>query len=536
MDACNGVGGPRRGRRRGRAEFLDGGFPTSGDDHEQRSCTLGERAHAVGHVARQPHRAPLGGDQPVRAYRDRQLALERDQHQILVAVCVSARSTIAAQFDLGDGELAVGVLPADEPPVVHAVVVHRDSGGMPHERQRERVDVECHRATVATSAAPRYPRSSGYRGVPATVENRIVTGQHGVDQLSREVRVAAAGAADHVEYRAAVLDAIHDVVPFDAGCIATTDPATTMPTSAVSVGLEGAAGAQRFAELEYRPDNSDSFARLATEPLGVRALSQASDHRASPRFVELIEPLGFHDELRIVMRDAVGSCWAVAALMRGPGRTFSDRDVRVIAPVVEMIADGQRAALIRGALTQDGDADGPAVVIIGADGGVESATEQALKYLRRVQPARSDEPWLTLPAQLAARRAAAGLRGTSRVRLPGGSWLVLRAARSGAPDRAKRFVVTMEPARPPEVVRIAAAAFGFTPREAEIFEHVLAGRTSIDIARRLFISPHTVQDHLKKIFVKAQVNSRKELTSRIFFGQYAPRIGSQVAADGWFVD
>ena len=48
----------------------------------------------------------------------------------------------------------------------------------------------------------------------------------------------------------------------------------------------------------------------------------------------------------------------------------------------------------------------------------------------------------------------------------------------------------------------------FTPREQEIFAHVIEGESNKVIAAFLRISEHTVEQHLQHIYVKLKVRSR----------------------------
>jgi len=71
-----------------------------------------------------------------------------------------------------------------------------------------------------------------------------------------------------------------------------------------------------------------------------------------------------------------------------------------------------------------------------------------------------------------------------------------------------------EPAPAPAVrtdAETEARLASLSPREQEVLRHLLEGYRVGTIARKLFISPHTVRNHLKKIFAKLDVSSQTEL-------------------------
>jgi DNA-binding CsgD family transcriptional regulator len=83
---------------------------------------------------------------------------------------------------------------------------------------------------------------------------------------------------------------------------------------------------------------------------------------------------------------------------------------------------------------------------------------------------------------------------------------------------AGRIAVVVEPCAPRATVAIRLAAYGLSRREAEVARLVLRGSSTRAISAALHISPHTVQDHLKNVFDKLGVRSRRDLVGLMLGG------------------
>ena len=263
----------------------------------------------------------------------------------------------------------------------------------------------------------------------------------------------------------------------------------------------------------------------------------------SERMSRLMVPVfGYHDEARLVFKEN-GRFWGGMALFRGADDpAFGEDEVAFLGQLGEHFARGVRS----GMLTRMADVvsatsvGGPAVMVVDAQGDLVQSTPAAAARLAEMRSAEhGGDPYSTVVSLVgAARRLARGEVASvprARVRTSSGMWLVLHASPlSGLGERQGDVVVTIEEARPPEIVSLVVAAFDLTPRERDVTQLVLQGVDTKEIAATLHMSAYTVQDHLKSVFDKADVRSRRELIARVFFDQYVPRMGSDLTPTGFF--
>jgi DNA-binding CsgD family transcriptional regulator len=164
------------------------------------------------------------------------------------------------------------------------------------------------------------------------------------------------------------------------------------------------------------------------------------------------------------------------------------------------------------------DPVGPGVVVVGAGGRLEHVTPAAESWLRTLSgPGERAAPGQPAPlpiAGLAVRARAGGTVPPLRIRTTGGEWLTVHAAPDLDPPAGGRTTLVLEASRPRELLPLLARAYRLTAREEQVVRLVLVGNSTREISHELRISAHTVQDHLKAVFDKTGVRSRRELAYR----------------------
>jgi DNA-binding CsgD family transcriptional regulator len=340
---------------------------------------------------------------------------------------------------------------------------------------------------------------------------------------------------------AEVLHALGRVVPFDAACWHTLDPATLLETSHLTRNLPVE---NRLAtEIEYLHEDYNQFATLARSPRHSGILSEATGGvpQRSRRYRELIRPFGLEGEVRVAFVTG-GAAWGAAGLLRDGG-DFTPEEAAFLQLLSEPLAEGVRRALLVEAAAQAEEAPGPGLVLLTEEGAVEAITAAAERLLGELADVPSGGQSRSLPYVVYAVAARARLTGRSaapaqaRVRTRAGRWLLLHGSVLNGPPYG-RVAVIVEEASGTSMTPVIGQAYGLTAREAEVMQLLLQGRSTREIAAALYISPYTVQEHCRAIFDKVGVRSRRELVGRVFYQQYEPRrrTGLRPGPSGWFAE
>ena len=328
-------------------------------------------------------------------------------------------------------------------------------------------------------------------------------------------------------------EAVAAAVPhYRAPCWFTLDPASLLVTSHYQDGLPEIP--PEWLAHEYLDDDFHDMAGVARSERGISTLHEATggEPSRSARWHANME-MGGDQELLVALRTRAGDAWGMLGLYRESGRPQFDADeldfVRAVSPY---LAEGAQRGLLVGEASDPERPDAPGLVVLREDWSVESLTPGVERWLADLPDGDWEARGRLPPAVLAV--AGRALRTAEHEDAPGeialarvlsreGHWIVLHGA-SLVADGARRVAVIVEPAHPARISPLLMAAYRLTEREQDVTRLVLRGESTAQIAEGLFVSPHTVQQHLKSVFEKTNVRSRRELVGKLFFAHYEPRV------------
>lgn len=319
------------------------------------------------------------------------------------------------------------------------------------------------------------------------------------------------GRLEPQEYLREVSTVVSRVVPHDMSGWMTLDPDTLLSSGTLEARKSPELDRALWRNELLQAGDVHKLADLAQRPSPVTTLGELDADTAanSPRVQQILRPAGIGTGLRVMLR-AGGSTWGHAGLYRELGARDFDLDEQAfLAGTADDIADGLRRAMSRrptpGAATLT-----PGVVGFDAQVRLVSATAEG-SQLMALMPGDAT-------STLYAVAASAGLRdrASARVRLLDGRWLLLHGGRMhGAVNDSSEVTVSLTPAGQGDLASILLRLHALSARQREVAELLMKGPRTEEIAAQLYISPHTLRDHIKAIFAKLGVQGRPELMALV---------------------
>jgi DNA-binding CsgD family transcriptional regulator len=268
---------------------------------------------------------------------------------------------------------------------------------------------------------------------------------------------------------------------------------------------------------------TNRWTNLPSDTTATLIKATGGDRSQSRVWGELLSGYGIDDVASTVFRDQYG-CWAFLDLWRRGG-SFAAAECDLLDRVSRVVTPALRRSLAStfavGSLGLERWRE-PVVLLLSDDLRALSQTPQTDAYLRALLPTHAERAPVpaaayNVGAQLLAQEEGVDAHPASaRVVLRDGYWVTLRAARMVTTSAAAgaRIAVSIEATAPLERTALYARVVGLTGRETELLQHLVDGSDTHELARRLFLSEHTVQDHLKSVFAKTGANNRRVLVAR----------------------
>ncbi|MEW2077074.1 LuxR C-terminal-related transcriptional regulator [Streptomyces sp. NPDC013433] len=350
---------------------------------------------------------------------------------------------------------------------------------------------------------------------------------------------AAQSARSVEEFFEAVKRVVRPVLRFDICACVTVDPQTLMNTGGDYRDGLPPAMMPRMLDIEYREGDANDLSELAARPTPVGLLSRETNGNLdlSPRYRDIMRPLGFRDELRVLLRDRHGAWGALIMGRADDAPPFGSPELAVAASLVQPLGDALRRLHLTRLAEENTSGVAPGLVLLDGDHQVVHVTPTVamwcddLAHTDGVPPGDRGLPPAVYAVAAAVQAAGAAASHTSWMHSRRHGRVRLHAWRLEEPTATSaRTAVVVELAGPAEHIALIVAAYGLTPRERDITALVLRGLSTADISHRAGLSPHTVQDHLKAVFDKTGVRSRRDLVATLFARHSLPDVTPAASA------
>jgi DNA-binding CsgD family transcriptional regulator len=322
--------------------------------------------------------------------------------------------------------------------------------------------------------------------------------------------------------RRETINYLRHTIGFDRWCWPLADPESLVTSSGLAEHNFGPS-VPRSLQLEYSEE--DAFAAkhvLARRSRPVASLKTETrgDVARSPRWDQVLRPAGIGDAAILACRDTQG-CWGWIELYRDSSdRDFADGELELL----ESIGPSIGSALRRHAMPRQDDpplttAAPPGTLVLDRDLRLVSWTPSARAWVDALPSAKLFAGWGMLPSvvyptAVLARSQDVTDAARALVQAADGRWVTIEAAALEG-EREGEVAVHLRLATPDETFELLCRVYALSPRERDVVALLVAGHDTRAIAERLFISQHTVQDHLKSVFAKVGIHSRRELLARL---------------------
>jgi DNA-binding CsgD family transcriptional regulator len=344
------------------------------------------------------------------------------------------------------------------------------------------------------------------------------------DRARRDLARLAAARLDNDGFRWEAAAILRRAIGFDGWCWLLADPGARLPTRDLGENVIAAQFIRRFSRRH--PEAWAVPWERSARPVAVTSAVTGGDLARDSAWRQTFGPAGVGDYMSAPLM-ADGTCWAQLHLHRdSSGGFFSADDAGFVAEVAPMLATRLRDGLCTRPADSDeaahDDLPEPGTIIVDEELSMVAMTPAAWDWIDRLGLVKPNdaEPLPGFIYSVATRVALSRADGAepppgarARLQAADGRWMVVRVA--PLVGSAGGYVITLEAARSEDLAPLLMRAWSLTAREREVARLVIDGLSSEDIARALFISVHTVRDHVKAIFAKTGVSRRHELVAAL---------------------